>query len=99
MKKTGIGTIILKEFISNGIGWIAGLLAANLVSSFFVAKKFSNLWGLGTKFTDKTAVSAPTLNIIEWLTTAIIGYFVLLLVNKTLAKWLLKSLETKEEEK
>ncbi len=78
--------IIVEEFISNGIGWIAGLVAADLVSYFFVAKKW---WNLGGRLSRKVAVEASTLNIFEWIATAVIGFIVMYLVNKYFANWLL----------
>lgn len=77
IKKT-LNTVWI-ELISNGIGWLAGLLAADLVSLFFIRKKWSNAWGA---FSDKNAVDQDTYGVIEWLFAAVIGYLVLVTVNR-----------------
>ncbi len=89
MKKKIINTlnIVLIELISNGIGWIAGLSAADLVGMFFVKRKWYNLGGSLSK---KTAVDAETYNIMEWLGAAVIGYIVLVIVNKLVVQKLFK---------
>ncbi len=67
------------EFLNTGIGWIIGLMVANFVNYFFTQKSWRNLCGLATK---KTAVSADMLMIIEFLAEAIVGFLVLVLINK-----------------
>ena len=60
------------------MGYLAGLTASNLVSHFFVRKKFGNLWGLTAQ---KEAVSK---NDYEWLmfgTSYAIGLIVMLIVS------------------
>jgi hypothetical protein len=83
--KRALNTVWI-ELISNGIGWIAGLLAADLVSLFFIKKKWSNLWGA---FSKKNAVDADTYGALEWIVAALIGFAVLIIVNKILVPRLL----------
>lgn len=78
-----ISNTIIQEIVANGIGWIAGLLSANLLSYIFVAKKW---WNLGGKLSKKAAIDANTLNILEWISTAVIGFIVLTLVNRLVKK-------------
>ncbi len=91
MKK--VFRIIVQELISHGIGWVAGLLSANMLSYFFVARKW---WNLGGALSKKAALDANTLNILEWFVTAVIGFVVMVLVNKYVAPPILKLLQDKE---
>ena len=93
MKIRRVLRIVFEEFIANGIGWISGLIAADLVSHFFAARSWKNLWGLASA---KVAVKAETFNILEWLAAAIIGFAVLLLVNKLIAQRLLEKIDEPE---
>ncbi len=79
---------IIIELIGNGIGWITGLFAADIVSYFFVARSWKNMWGVFSF--KKEAVSQDTFGMLEWIVAAIIGYIVLVTVNKYIGKPLLK---------
>jgi len=81
--------IVTEELLANGVGWITGLVAANLVSYFFAARSWKNLWGIASA---KMVVDKHTFNILEWLTAALVGYIVLVLVNRVIGKWLLNSI-------
>ncbi len=74
---------IAKEFLNFGIGWIFGLISVQLVLLFFEEKGIMNLWGF---WSDKMVVEKTTLSVIEWLTSAIIGYLVMQQVNKVITK-------------
>ena len=74
---------IAKEFLNIGIGWIFGLISVQLVLLFFEEKGIINLWGF---WSDKMVVEKTTLSVIEWLTSAIIGYVVMQQVNKVVTK-------------
>ena len=74
---------IAKEFLNFGIGWIFGLISVQLVLLFFEEKGILNLWGF---WSDKMVVEKTTLSVIEWLTSAIIGYVVMQQVNKVITK-------------
>ena len=83
---------LFQEIISNGIGWIAGLLSVDLLSHFFAVRSWKNGWGL---FSRKTMIDADTFNIIEWILTAILGFVVLFTVNKLIVKRMFKKEEAK----
>ena len=74
---------ISKEFLNFGIGWVLGLISVELVLLFFEEKGIMNLWGF---WSDKMVVEESTLSVIEWLTSAIIGYMVMQQVNKAIVK-------------
>ena len=86
---------LLQEIISNGIGWIAGLLSVDLLSHFFAVRSWKNGWGL---FSRKTMIDADTFNVIEWILTAILGFVVLFSVNKLILKRMLKNQNKKNED-
>ena len=86
---------LVQEIISNGIGWIAGLLSVDLLNNFFAVRSWKNGWGL---FSRKTMIDADTFNIIEWVLTAILGFVVLFTVNKLIVKRILKKEREKENE-
>lgn len=78
---------IVSEVFNYGIGWILGLLATQLVSLFFEERGITNLWGY---WSNKVVVQESTLTIIEWLTSAVIGYVVMMQVNRAMEKFRLK---------
>jgi hypothetical protein len=74
---------IAKEFLNFGIGRVLGLISVELVLLFFEEKGIMNLWGF---WSDKMVVEESTFSVIEWLTSAIIGYVVMQQVNKAIIK-------------
>mgnify|MGYP001574295123 CR=1 FL=1 len=74
---------IAKEFLNFGIGWALGLISVELVLLFFEEKGIMNLWGF---WSDKMVVEESTFSVIQWLTSAIIGYVVMKQVNKVIIK-------------
>ncbi len=73
----------IEELIANGIGWIAGLLSVDLLSHFFAVRSWKNAWGL---FSRKATVNQETFEIMEWVLTALVGFIVLITVNKIVRK-------------
>ncbi len=93
MKTRKVAKTITQELIANGIGWVAGLLSVELLSTFFAVRSWKNAWGL---FSHKTTVSADTFNFLEWLVTAVVGFVVLFVVNRLVGNWLLNRIEKEE---
>ena len=83
-------THLFREIFNFGVGWIFGLFATQLVLLFFEERSFSNLWGL---WSNKMVVERTTLSIIEWLSSAVIGYVVMMQVNKIMEKLKLRYFE------
>jgi hypothetical protein len=72
------------EIVNLSVGYLAGLLASNLVSEFFVRKGWKNAWGL---FAKKEAVSKGDY---EWLmfgASYLIGLLVMLVVSYGLSQF------------
>ena len=86
MKTRKHARTITQEIIANIIGWIAGLFSIKIISMFFVVRSWKNAWGL---FSRKTTVSSATYEVMEFLVTAIIGFIVLIVVNRLVGKFLL----------
>ncbi len=70
---------LLEETVSNVIGWIAGLLSIDILDYFFIQKSWKNVWGV---FSKRTVVDAETYSFLEWLLTALLGFLVMVLVNR-----------------
>ncbi len=85
---------IAEEIIGNGIGWVSGLWTTDIVSYFFVKKRLLNAWGL-LAF-KREAVSKDTFYMLEWITAAIIGFIILMLVNRFIGKPLSKRFSEKK---
>jgi hypothetical protein len=77
-KRKKIGVFIINEMLGQSMGYLAGLSASYLVSSYFVAKKAGNLWGL---FSKKQAVSKDDYEWLMFAASYIIGLAVMALVN------------------
>ncbi len=75
-----------EEAISNGIGWLAGLLSIDILDYFFIQKSWKNVWGI---FSKRTVVNAETYSFLEWALTAVLGFIVMLLVNRLVRRRLL----------
>lgn len=90
MKKKTVNRIF-EEVIANGIGWIAGLLSIDLLDLFFIQKSWKNAWGI---FSKRTALDATTFSFLEWTLTAIIGFIVMLIVNKFVRSRIFKKRRT-----
>lgn len=81
---------VAKEILGLSIGYMAGLTASYLVSSFFVKRKLVNLWGLTSK---RTAVTGDTY---EWI-MAIFAYLIGLIVMLIVMYWVRKLFGKGEE--
>lgn len=84
------------ELLANGIGWIAGLLAADIVSLFFVAKSWKNIWGVFSF--KREAVSQDAYGLLEWIIAAVIGYIVLVLVNNYVGEPLMRKFRNRDND-
>lgn len=77
------GKTLWEEILSNVIGWLGGLFSVDLLSEFFAVRSWKNAWGL---FSRKKTVSAETFEFMEWILTAIVGFVVLILINRLVRK-------------
>ena len=73
-----LSTYAYNQFKGNFVGFVVGTLAARLVSTFFVTRKVSNLWGLTAK---KTVVSGSTFRFLEWSCALVVGFIAFVVVN------------------
>jgi len=87
MKRKKTFNTIVEEVIANGIGWIAGLASVDLLGEFFIVKKWYNLGGI---FSKRTAIDSDTFSFLEWTLTAVIGFVVMIVINKFIRKKLFK---------
>lgn len=74
---------ILDNLLSTFTGWIIGLASVQLVNSFLEEESWTNLWGY---WSDKKVVSHDEFVVISWLSTALIGWFVMKLWNHFVVK-------------
>ncbi len=68
------------EILSMGIGWTAGLIAIQMLNNYFEKSGWINAWGL---FSNKVILPESTFMIMEWVSTALIGFIVMKIINKT----------------
>ena len=96
MKIKKILSQIFDEIIASGIGWVAGILSIDLLDKFFIKK---SIWNLGGIFSKRVAVSKDEFSLLEWVLTAIIGFVVMILVNKLInSKFIKKQLNRSKQE-
>lgn len=88
MKKKKAFKTIVEEVIANGIGWVAGLLSINLLDNFFIEHRWWQVWHI---FSGKTRIAPALFSFLEWTLTAIIGFTVMILVNKFVRNKFLKN--------
>lgn len=93
MKTSKTVKTLTEELIANAVGWLAGLLSVDLLSHFFAVRSWKNAWGL---FSRKATVSAETFSVLEWVVTAVIGFAVLIVVNRYVGNWLLSKFNTQQ---
>lgn len=72
---------LLEEILSLGVGWMGGLLAVQLMISFFEKRGFGNLWGL---WSDKIVIEESSFDVFEWIMACIIGFIIMKLVNRVM---------------
>lgn len=66
------------EALNLSVGYLAGLMASNLVSKFFVKKGLVNLWGLAAK---REALRKDDYEWLMFISSYLIGLIVLLAVQ------------------
>ncbi|MEY3240904.1 MAG: hypothetical protein RIR11_2342 [Bacteroidota bacterium] len=66
------------EIVNLSVGYLAGLSASTLVSSFFVKKGIKNLWGLAAK---KEAVAKDDYDWLLFIASYVIGLAVMISVS------------------
>ncbi|MCI5083216.1 MAG: hypothetical protein MRY78_16080 [Saprospiraceae bacterium] len=77
MKK--IATFLGQEAFNLAIGYLAGLMASNLVSKFFVKRGLVNLWGLAA--TKRSALKKDDYEWLMFTTSYLIGLIVMIAVQ------------------
>jgi hypothetical protein len=92
MKVKKVLSRIFDEVIASGIGWVAGILSIDLLDKFFVKKNIWHAWGI---FSKRVAIKKDELSLLEWLLTAVIGFIVMILVNKLINSKFIKKHLTK----
>jgi hypothetical protein len=95
MKIKKVISKIFDEVIASGIGWVAGILSIDLLDKFFIKK---SIWNFGGIFSKRVAVSKDEFSLLEWLLTAIIGFVVMILVNKLINSKLIKKKFSKTQQ-
>ena len=71
-------SFIAGEALSLSVGFLAGWLASNLVSKYFVKRGLVNLWGLTTK---RNALKKDHYEWLMFITSYLIGLMVMLIVQ------------------
>ncbi|MDX1941240.1 MAG: hypothetical protein SFU99_11860 [Saprospiraceae bacterium] len=89
MKKLSI--FLGQEVLNLSVGYLAGLLASNLVSRFFVKKGLVNLWGLAAK---REALRKDDYEWLMFISSYLIGLIVLLAVQYAMRRLRGQRLET-----
>ena len=85
-----IVTILLDHGVSSILGWCAGLIVIQIINSFLEEEGVGNLWGL---WSDKIVVDHSAYTIISWIITALVGWGISQLCQKT-SEYLLNNLKT-----
>lgn len=67
-----------QEALNLSVGYLAGLMASNLVSAFFVKRRLVNLWGLAAK---REALRKDDYEWLMFLSSYLIGLIVMLAVQ------------------
>lgn len=67
-----------KEALNLAIGYLAGLLASNLVTTFFVKRGLGNLWGLTSR---RDALQRDTYDWLMFISSYVIGLVVMIAVQ------------------
>lgn len=85
-----IASIFLNHGLSSILGWCAGLIVIQLINSFIEEEGVGNLWGL---WSDKMVVDHDSFTIISWILTALAGWAISQLWQKS-SEYLLKTIKT-----
>lgn len=67
-----------QEVLNLAIGYLAGLLASNLVTAFFVKRGIGNLWGLTS---GRDALKRDTYDWVLFISSYVIGLVVMIAVQ------------------
>ncbi len=73
-----LSNFIANEVLNLSVGYLAGLLASNLVSKFFIKKGLVNLWGLGAQ---RSALKKDDYEWLMFISSYLIGLLVMVLVQ------------------
>jgi hypothetical protein len=84
-------TFLSQEALNLSIGYLAGLLASNLVSKFFVKKGLVNLWGIAAK---REALKKDNYEWLMFISSYLIGLIVMVAVEYALRRLRGQQLET-----
>lgn len=82
------------EALNLAVGYLAGLMASNLVSKFFVQRGLVNLWGLAAK---REALKKDHYEWLMFAASYAIGLFVLLVVQYGMRRLRGQDLEIDEQ--
>jgi hypothetical protein len=82
MKK--LTNFLSEEVLNLSIGYLAGLLASNLVSQFFVKRGLVNLWGLTAR---REALKKDNYEWLMFISSYLIGLLVMLAVQYGMRRW------------
>ena len=82
-----------KEVLNLAIGYLAGLLASNLVTTFFVKRGLGNLWGLTS---NKGALKKDTYDWVMFISSYVIGLTVMIAVQYGMRRMRGQHVETEE---
>jgi hypothetical protein len=78
-----IKNFIAGEVLNLAVGYLAGLIASNLVSRYFVKKGLVNLWGIAAK---KEAVSRDAYEWLMFIASYVIGLVVMIAVSQLMER-------------
>lgn len=71
-------TFLSQEVLNLSVGYLAGLIASNLVSKFFVKKGLVNLWGLTAR---REALKKDDYEWLMFIASYLIGLLVMVVVQ------------------
>jgi hypothetical protein len=94
MKKQGKTNLIryfIDKITGTFTGFLVGMWATGIVTHFFETRSIRNLWGLTAR---KTLVSKHTFGILEWIASALVGYFVFEIVVRVVKNYVSPRLST-----
>lgn len=80
-----------QEALNLSVGYLAGLLASNLVSEFFVRRRLVNLWGLTAK---REALKKDNYEWLMFITSYLLGLIVMLAVQYAMRRLRKQHIET-----
>lgn len=72
------------EVLNLAVGYLAGLIASNLVSAFFVKRKLANFWGLTAQ---RSALKKDDYEWLMFIASYLIGLLVMIAVQYAMRQW------------